>query len=76
MDSNPNKNQEKNIENQSITKPISLEENNNINKEENNNKYLDEKKEKIKLPKRKYAIIHGYIGINYSGNQKNPGVKQ
>jgi tRNA pseudouridine38-40 synthase len=75
MDSNSNKNQEKNIENQSITKPISLEENNNTNKEENNNKYLDEKKEKIKLPKRKYAIIHGYIGINYSGNQKNPGVK-
>ena len=30
--------------------------------------------EKIKLPKRKYAIIHGYLGHNYCGNQKNPGV--
>lgn len=34
-----------------------------------------EKKDKIKLPKRKYAIIHGYFGQNYSGNQKNPGVR-
>ena len=30
--------------------------------------------EKIKLPKRKYAIIHGYFGQDYSGNTKNPGV--
>ena len=30
--------------------------------------------EKIKLPKRKFAIIHGYYGQNYSGNTKNPGV--
>ena len=29
---------------------------------------------KIKLPKRKFAIIHGYFGQNYSGNTKNPGV--
>ena len=74
MDSNniTNQKNEENEKNQSITNPISLEENNN--KEKNTN-YLDEKKEKIKLPKRKYAIIHGYIGINYSGNQKNPGVK-
>ena len=74
MDSNniTNQKNEENEKNQSITTPISLEENNN--KEKNTN-YLDEKKEKIKLPKRKYAIIHGYIGINYSGNQKNPGVK-
>ncbi len=25
---------------------------------------------KIHLPKRKYAIIHGYIGHKFSGNQK------
>ena len=47
-------------------------ENSEKNETTNNEK---EKKSKIKLPKRKYAIIHGYIGINYSGNQKNPGVK-
>ena len=35
---------------------------------------IPKSKEKIKLPKRKYAIIHGYFGQNYSGNQKNPGV--
>jgi hypothetical protein len=28
------------------------------------------KLEKIRLPKRKYAIIHGYNGHKYSGNQK------
>ena len=28
------------------------------------------KKEKIKAPKRKYAIIHGYNGHDFSGNQK------
>ena len=33
------------------------------------------KLEKIKLPKRKFAIIHGYYGQNYSGNTKNPGVR-
>jgi hypothetical protein len=26
--------------------------------------------EKIKHPKRKYVLIHGYSGHNYSGNQK------
>ena len=40
-------------------------------KEENNS----HKPEKIKLPKRKFAIIHGYFGQNYSGNTKNPGVR-
>jgi hypothetical protein len=30
----------------------------------------DNKQKKINLPKRKYAIIHGYNGHNYSGNQK------
>ena len=33
------------------------------------------KPEKIKAPKRKFAIIHGYFGQNYSGNTKNPGVR-
>ena len=47
-------------------------ENSEKNETTNNEK---EKKSKIKLPKRKYAIIHGYSGHNYSGNQKNPGVK-
>lgn len=28
------------------------------------------KLEKIRLPKRKYAIIHGYNGHKFSGNQK------
>jgi hypothetical protein len=30
----------------------------------------DKKFNKLNLPKRKYAIIHGYNGHNYSGNQK------
>ena len=30
---------------------------------------------KIKMPKRKFAIIHGYFGQDYSGNTKNPGVR-
>ena len=30
----------------------------------------DKKFNKLNLPKRKYAIIHGYNGYNYSGNQK------
>lgn len=30
----------------------------------------ENKLEKIKAPKRRYAIIHGYVGHNYSGNQK------
>jgi hypothetical protein len=29
-----------------------------------------QKLNKIKLPKRKYAIIHGYNGHHFSGNQK------
>ena len=35
---------------------------------------INPSQEKIKLPKRKYAIIHGYFGQDYSGNTKNPGV--
>ena len=30
----------------------------------------DAKKNKLHLPKRKYAIIHGYNGHKFSGNQK------
>ncbi len=30
----------------------------------------EDKIEKIKHPKRKYVLIHGYSGHNYSGNQK------
>jgi hypothetical protein len=30
----------------------------------------EEKLDKIHLPKRKYALIHGYNGHAYSGNQK------
>ena len=33
------------------------------------------KKEKIKAPKRKYAIIHGYNGHDFCGNQKNKNVR-
>ena len=47
-------------------------------KEEDKNK--DNQKDqnklgKIKMPKRKFAIIHGYFGQDYSGNTKNPGVR-
>ena len=27
-------------------------------------------KDKVKFPKRKFAIIHGYNGMNFNGNQK------
>lgn len=50
----------------------------NINEEineENINEENLEKKSKINLPKRKFAIIHGYNGHNYCGNQKNPDVR-
>ena len=30
----------------------------------------DSKYDKIKLPKRKFCIIHGYNGHKFSGNQK------
>ena len=43
-----------------------------IKEQEQNNQaeQNDKKANKINLPKRKYAIIHGYNGYNYSGNQK------
>jgi hypothetical protein len=40
------------------------------NKEQRNNDEPKEKLDKINLPKRKYAIIHGYNGHHFSGNQK------
>ena len=43
------------------------------NKEQGQNDQAEQnekKANKINLPKRKYAIIHGYNGHNYSGNQK------
>ena len=43
--------------------------------EKKNNQRESHKLEKIKLPKRKFAIIHGYFGQNFSGNTKNPGVR-
>lgn len=56
-----------------------IEENSSINIESNvevkEEKVEEKKLGKINLPKRKYAIIHGYSGHNYSGNQKNPDVK-
>ena len=39
------------------------------------NKKDSHKLGKIKQPKRKFAIIHGYFGQDYSGNTKNPGVR-
>jgi hypothetical protein len=30
----------------------------------------ESKKEKLNFPKRKYAIIHGYFGHDFKGNQK------
>ena len=44
-------------------------------KKQAENQNQSHKLEKIKLPKRKYAIIHGYFGQDYCGNTKNPGVK-
>ena len=44
------------------------------NKEDKEKETNKQSQEKIKLPKRKYAIIHGYFGQDYSGNTKNPGV--
>ena len=46
----------------------------NINKNDKTDKEFT-KKEKIKAPKRKYAIIHGYNGHDFCGNQKNKEVR-
>lgn len=51
-----------------------LQNNHNIDSEptqiQQDTKKDDKKFNKLNLPKRKYAIIHGYNGHNYSGNQK------
>ena len=62
---------EENPENKEDNKII---ESDKAQKNEEKNKKEAHKLEKIKLPKRKFAIIHGYFGQNYSGNTKNPGV--
>jgi hypothetical protein len=41
-----------------------------VNIEDNKEENQEEKLDKIHLPKRKYAIIHGYNGHHFSGNQK------
>jgi len=46
-------------------------ENTPINTENPQTTQEDKKSNKLNLPKRKYAIIHGYNGHNYSGNQKS-----
>jgi tRNA pseudouridine38-40 synthase len=48
---------------------------NSENLENPENSENQEKKSKINLPKRKFAIIHGYNGHNFCGNQKNPDVR-
>jgi tRNA pseudouridine38-40 synthase len=57
-------------------------ENINIEDTQQVNTYKDEKTtenetklSKIAFPKRKFAIIHGYNGHGFSGNQKNPNVR-
>jgi hypothetical protein len=45
-------------------------ENTPINTQQPQTTQEDKKINKLNLPKRKYAIIHGYNGHNYSGNQK------
>jgi tRNA pseudouridine38-40 synthase len=60
-------------------------EQNSIIELDNKTEILEEKKteegekintlKKVQHPKRKYAIIHGYFGHHFSGNQKNPDVR-
>lgn len=43
----------------------------NINDNNNNeNTQIEQKKTKVEYPKRKFALIHGYFGHEYCGNQK------
>jgi hypothetical protein len=66
MESTTNKDTPKETEKTETQEPTKIEDNNNnTNKDTNNSK-----KEKIKLPKRKFAIIHGYNGHDFCGNQK------
>lgn len=45
------------------------------NQKQNQTTSNADKPNKIQFPKRKYAIIHGYNGHHFSGNQKNPDVR-
>ena len=62
--------EKKEVDDKTKSNPHKKEDENKIN-----NKKDSHKLEKIKQPKRKFAIIHGYFGQNYSGNTKNPGVR-
>ena len=67
-----------NIENPEIlTKEANPNNNDNTNQTENQNEIenvegnsAENKLTKLSFPKRKYAIIHGYNGHNFCGNQK------
>ena len=63
------------MEEKKIEKKEEKAENTQKNESTQKTEKTQKKPEKIKFPKRKYAIIHGYFGQNYSGNTKNPGVK-
>lgn len=58
-----------NISDQNLTQIQA--ENNPISTQTPQTTQKDKKSNKLNLPKRKYAIIHGYNGHNYSGNQKS-----
>jgi hypothetical protein len=58
-----------NISDQNLTQ--NQAENNPISTQTPQTTQEDKKSNKLNLPKRKYAIIHGYNGHNYSGNQKS-----
>lgn len=63
MENNNNENQNQNepiLEKKKYVKQLEWK-----NDDENNNQ-----KEKLHFPKRKYAIIHGYFGHDFRGNQK------
>lgn len=66
-----NKNNNNKKESKKIIKEFDKDARDRLNNNDNEKKEENEEKfEKIKLPKRKYAIVHGYIGHKYSGNQK------
>jgi hypothetical protein len=64
---NDNTNQ---TENQNQSQIQSQNQSQNQNENENENGNAENKLTKLNFPKRKYAIIHGYNGHNFCGNQK------
>ena len=56
--------------NQTENQNQSQNQNENQNENENENGNAENKLTKLNFPKRKYAIIHGYNGHNFCGNQK------